>query len=89
MKVAIFSTKSYDRKFLQEMNAAHDHELVFFEPHLTQETIPLAAGFPAICAFVNDELNASVLKALADPNHSGASEATRATFRYVPANAVK
>ncbi len=65
MKVAIFSTKSYDRKFLQDMNAAHDHELVFFEPHLTKETVALAAGFPAICAFVNDELNASVLKALA------------------------
>jgi D-lactate dehydrogenase len=65
MRVAVFSTKSYDRKFLQAANAAHGHELVFFEPRLSQETVALAAGFSAVCAFVNDQLDATVLEALA------------------------
>jgi D-lactate dehydrogenase len=65
MKVAIFSTKPYDQEFLQAANAAHGHELVFFEPRLTHEARALAAGFPAICVFVNDQLDATVLTALA------------------------
>jgi hypothetical protein len=39
MKVAVFSTKAYDRRFLEAANAEHGHELVFFEPHLI--VIPL------------------------------------------------
>ena len=67
MRVAVFSTKSYDRAFLSAANAARgdEHELVFFEPRLTRETVRLAAGFPAICVFVNDQLSAPVLQALA------------------------
>lgn len=65
MKVAFFSTKPYDYQFFEAANQAFGHELVFFEPRLTLETTPLAAGFPAICGFVNDELNASVLAVLA------------------------
>jgi D-lactate dehydrogenase len=65
MKVAVFSTKPYDQHFLQAANPAHGHALVFFEPRLTLETSVLAAGFPAVCAFVNDQLDAPVLQALA------------------------
>ncbi len=64
MKVAVFSTKPYDRTFFQAANAQAGHELVFFEPRLTSQTSPLAAGFPAICAFVNDTLDAHVLLSL-------------------------
>lgn len=63
MKVAVFSTKPYDRKFLTDANSAH--ELVFFEPRLTPETAALAAGFPAVCAFINDQLNRETLTAIA------------------------
>src|SRR5262247_2851656 len=65
MRVAIFSTKTYDRVFLEAANATCGHELVFFEPRLTEETTPLAAQFPAVCVFVNDQLSAPVLNALA------------------------
>ena len=65
MKVALFSTKPYDRTFFQAANAASGHELVFFEPRLTAETCLLAGGFPAVCAFVNDILDAHVLLPLA------------------------
>src|SRR5499426_1404635 len=65
MRVAIFSTKNYDRLFLETANASYGHELVFFEPRLTEETTALATRFPAVCVFVNDQLSATVLSALA------------------------
>ncbi|OUC11969.1 MAG: hydroxyacid dehydrogenase [Alkalinema sp. CACIAM 70d] len=65
MKVAVFSSHSYDRQFLTVANQPHHHDLIFFEPRLTPETAPLAAGFPAVCAFINDTLSASVLDILA------------------------
>ncbi|NUQ63367.1 MAG: 2-hydroxyacid dehydrogenase [Pirellulales bacterium] len=61
MKVAVFSTKPYDREFLAAANATAGHELVFFEPRLTPQTCRLVDDFPAVCAFVNDQLDASVL----------------------------
>ncbi|MBN2474928.1 MAG: 2-hydroxyacid dehydrogenase [Pirellulales bacterium] len=64
MDIAVFSTKPYDRQFLEEANQQAGHRLVFFEPRLTQQTCPLADGFPAVCAFVNDELDAGVLLTL-------------------------
>jgi D-lactate dehydrogenase len=66
MKTAVFSTKSYDRQFLQPAAEKAGHELVFFEPRLTLETAVLARGFPAICSFVNDLLSGEVLGQLAE-----------------------
>src|SRR5262247_391383 len=65
MRVAIFSTKTYDRVFLEAANATCGHELIFFEPRLNQETTALAAQFPAVCVFVNDQLSAAVISMLA------------------------
>lgn len=65
MKVAVFSTKPYDRRFLEAANADHGHELVFFEPHLTCDTAILASEFPAVCVFVNDLLDEKTLRAIA------------------------
>ena len=63
MKIAIFSAKKYDREFLSAANASR-HELRFFEPHLSEETAGLAAGFEAACVFVNDQVNAAVIATL-------------------------
>lgn len=65
MRVAVFSTKNYDRAFLEVANKGYDHELVFFEPRITPETATLAQGFPAICVFVNDLLKADIIETLA------------------------
>jgi D-lactate dehydrogenase len=65
MRIAVFSTKPYDRQFLSPAATAAGHELRFFEPRLTSETVPLAGDFPAVCAFVNDELHRGVLEQLA------------------------
>lgn len=66
MKVAVFSTKSYDRQFLAAANLGHGHELVFLEPRLTTVTAALAAGSQAVCVFINDTLDAAVIQAIAD-----------------------
>ncbi|HEV7290205.1 2-hydroxyacid dehydrogenase [Sphingomonas sp.] len=66
MRVTIFGTKGYDRRFLSEANAAHGHELVFLEPRLELTTAPLAKGSRAVCVFVNDRVDADVLAALAE-----------------------
>lgn len=65
MRVAVFSTKSYDREQLQAANAQARHELVFLETRLTGETKRLAEGFVGVCAFVNDQLDEGVLETLA------------------------
>lgn len=65
MKVAVFSTKSYDRLFLEPLAVQHGHELKFFEPRLTRETCVLANGYSAVCVFVNDQLSAAVVEQLA------------------------
>jgi D-lactate dehydrogenase len=66
MKTAVFSTKSYDRQFLQPAAEKAGQELVFLEPRLTPETAVLARGFPAICSFVNDLLTGEVLRQLVE-----------------------
>ncbi len=64
MKVAVFSAKTYDRKFLEAANTDYGHELVFFEPSLNVNTAILASSFPAVCVFVNDQLDEKALQAL-------------------------
>lgn len=64
MNVAVFSTKDYDRTFLDVANDGR-HDLTYFEPHLTAETVSLAEGHDAVCAFVNDDLGPNVLETLA------------------------
>lgn len=64
MKVAVFHTKPYDKKFLSEANEGFRHKLTFFEVHLNKDTCKLAFGFDAVCAFVNDHLDKEVLTLL-------------------------
>ena len=65
MRVAVFSAENYERKLLDELNADHRHELVYFDALLGPGTTALAAGFPAVSVFVNDVVDAQVLKDLA------------------------
>lgn len=65
MQVAVFSAKAYDVRFLKERNAAHGHDLHFFDARLDADTAPLAHGYPAVCAFVNDRLDRATLALLA------------------------
>lgn len=66
MRVAVFSTKPYDRRFLDAANRDGLHQLDYFEARLDATSAALAAGYPAVCAFVNDRLDAHTLIRLAD-----------------------
>ncbi|MEI7735282.1 MAG: 2-hydroxyacid dehydrogenase [Ferruginibacter sp.] len=63
MKIAFFSTQPYDKEYFERYNTTH--RIKYFEAQLNTETVDLAKGCDAICAFVNDQLNAPVIKALA------------------------
>lgn len=65
MKIALFSTKRYDRHFFDLFNRDEAHEITYFENRLDTSTAGLTSGFPVVCAFVNDTLDREVLQILA------------------------
>lgn len=62
MKIAFFSTKSYDRQFFDRYVSTHG--IIYFEAQLNEQTANLAAGCNAVCVFVNDKLNKAVISQL-------------------------
>jgi D-lactate dehydrogenase len=64
MRVAVFSTKPYDRQFLGAALSAAGHLADYLEVRLDVKTAKLAQGADAICSFVNDELSEGVLEQL-------------------------
>lgn len=65
MKIAIYSTKQYDRKFLEKANQQFGYELEFFNFMLSAQTAKTAVGSQAVCIFVNDDGGREVLTELA------------------------
>lgn len=64
MKVAIFSTKSYDKEYLDNYNNGV-HQLSYFETALNANTASLALGFDAVCVFVSDKVDRKTIEILA------------------------
>ena len=64
MRVAVFSTQSYDRESLKAASAGMPIEWAWFEPHLNSQTARLAEGALAVNCFVNDQLDANTLESL-------------------------
>ncbi|KAG5926637.1 hypothetical protein E4U42_003074 [Claviceps africana] len=68
MRLAVFSTKPYDKRYIEAAQAARAHdglELVFHEASLTHDTASLAQDADAVCVFVNDSLGRDVIERLA------------------------
>ncbi len=66
MRVTVYSTQSYDRRFLAAENVRFRHDLRFLDARLDATTARLADGSAAVCAFVNDVLDEATLEQLAD-----------------------
>lgn len=66
MKIALFSTKPYDRTYFDKINQDFKFELSYFEGGLNKESAALAKGFEAVCVFVNDVVDRACIEALAD-----------------------
>ena len=68
MHVAVFSAKPYDRMSLTAASTGLPIEWHWYEPHLNPKTARLAEGAVAVNCFVNDQLDAATLQALARLN---------------------
>ncbi len=64
LKVAFFDAKPYDIESFDQANRDFGFEITYLKSHLTRETVSLTRGFPAVCVFVNDTVDAPVIKAL-------------------------
>lgn len=61
-KVAFFDTKPYDRIWFDKLN--DKYEFIYFDSKLTERTARLVSGCKAVCAFVNDDINAKVMETM-------------------------
>lgn len=66
MKIAVFSTKTYDRQFLEKINESFHHELRFFEEPLNLHTADLTMGYKGVCIFVNDKVDKQTILKIAE-----------------------
>ena len=64
MKLAFFDTKPYDIPGFDRYAVPAGIEIKYFESKLNPDTVSLAAGFDAVCVFVNDSVNAQVVEKL-------------------------
>jgi len=64
MKIAFFSTKSYDREYFDEYAPKTNHKITYFESGIELSTVSLTSGFDAVCVFVNDKIPKTILKKL-------------------------
>jgi len=64
MKVAFYSTQSYDIQSFDLINTAKEHTFLYFDIDLNIQTVKLAEGCDAVCIFVNDHADREVLRAL-------------------------
>jgi D-lactate dehydrogenase len=65
LKVAVFDSKPYTQSIFIDRNKER-FALRFFGPRLNEDTVSMVSGFKAICAFVNDTINATVVEKLAE-----------------------
>ncbi len=64
MKLAFFDTKPYDIPGFDRYALPAGIKIKYFEPNLNIDTVSLAAGFDAVCVFVNDVVSADVVQKL-------------------------
>ncbi|ENQ8745565.1 2-hydroxyacid dehydrogenase [Vibrio parahaemolyticus] len=64
INIAFFSAKSYDEASFNKMKNNRDFEFHYHDFRLTEKTAKMALGCDVVCAFVNDDLSAPVLKQL-------------------------
>jgi D-lactate dehydrogenase len=65
MRIILFSSKPYDQQSFSAVEVPDDWRLSFQEAHLREDSAGLAAGYQVVCAFINDDLSAPVLRQLA------------------------
>lgn len=64
MRMVFYDTKPYDRLWFEPLAQEYGYPIKFFEHKLSQDTAALAAGYEAVCAFVNDTIDQPTLRIL-------------------------
>ncbi len=64
MKMALYSTKNYDRKYFELVNVKYGFQLEFFDFQLNERTAKMAEHCDVVCIFVNDDGSRKVLEKL-------------------------
>ncbi len=64
MKIAFFSAKPYEQTYFDQANQSFQFDIHYLPAKLDNSTAKLAKGMETVCAFVNDTVNADVLKQL-------------------------
>lgn len=64
MKIAFYTTKPYDRIWFEPLAEKYGMAITFLEAHCTPDTLQLAQGYDAICIFINDYIDASMIDRL-------------------------
>ena len=65
MKILFYGAKDYDQQFFDRLAPSYPGiSITFIEANLYLETAPLSHGYDAVCAFVNADIGAPVVKAL-------------------------
>jgi D-lactate dehydrogenase len=65
MNITFFSTQPYDNRSFESHNRNYCFNIKYLEVQLNEQTASLAKGADAVCAFVNDRINAPIIKDLA------------------------
>ena len=68
MKIAFYDTHSYDKESFEKANEKFGYTIDFFDFKLSERTAGAAKGFQAVCVFVNDVVNAEVIRILKEEN---------------------
>jgi D-lactate dehydrogenase len=66
MRTLMYNTKRYDRLTFEDCNGEHGHEIEYLDARLDPRTADLAAGFGAVCIFVNDDGGSETVNRLAE-----------------------
>lgn len=64
IQVAFYDTKEYDKAAFEPYGAQKDIRFRFLETKLNADTVALAEGCDAVCVFVNDQVDATVIDRL-------------------------
>ncbi|MFT7056823.1 MAG: D-lactate dehydrogenase, partial [Roseivirga sp.] len=64
MRIAVFSTKSYDQEYFEKYAQNNEYNFSFFETPLNKDTANLTIGFDIVCVFVNDNVDLSTIEIL-------------------------
>ncbi len=65
-KISFFSTQPYDKQFFNRYNDSFGFDLEYFETQLNNQTVSLVNNAVAVCVFVNDRADASVMQQLSE-----------------------